>query len=270
MRITADDRWPKRTQKWDTTAFKEPIERRGPLGLMVWGKRMGTPDWYGHCNGWAAASIRHAEPQENVVHNGVVFTPADIKALLAEIYIYNEHIDLSGGGEEGEAMHPAMLHAVVTNWMGRESHPLGMESDVSDEKWNYPTYAFNLAYARRTATKIEVKMNLAYMLDSSEEYDESPRYRRMKSFHYLLTLNAAGEIIGGSYFDDSSKIEMLWLPLRPREVGEEGNEEGNPYLNTGEVLRSGGNPYRRNSASTGLWWIPRRKTESLSWRNPSG
>ena len=220
-------------EKWDSSAFKEPVPRRGPLGLMTWGTRMGTPDWYGHCNGWVAASIRHAEPQRSVHHNGVVFTPADIKGLLAEIYVYNEHLDLSGSGK---AVNPAMLHAVVTNWLGRGAHPLGMESDVTDEKWNYPAYAYNVGHARRTLSTIEVKMNLAYMMDSAEEYEESPRFRQMKSFHYLLTLDPRGQIIGGTYYKDSAQIEMLWLPLSPREAGEEGNEAGNPHVRTKDVL----------------------------------
>jgi len=56
----------------------------------------GLPHWYGHCNGWTPAAMRHAEPQRSVTRNGVEFTPADIKGLLAEIYIYNEHIVLGG------------------------------------------------------------------------------------------------------------------------------------------------------------------------------
>ncbi|HTN77896.1 MAG TPA: hypothetical protein VL096_21710, partial [Pirellulaceae bacterium] len=74
-----------------------------------------TPAWYGHCNGWTAATIRHAEPQFNVTRNGVVFTPADIKAMLAEIYMYanTEHL----GGLDA-AINPAVLHLTLTNWLG--------------------------------------------------------------------------------------------------------------------------------------------------------
>ncbi|MDP6446331.1 MAG: hypothetical protein QF805_21245, partial [Pirellulaceae bacterium] len=72
-------------EQWDTTSQKE---RKG-RGFFGRG-RMRTPHWHGHCNGWAAAAIRHAEPQNSVVRNGYTFTPSDIKALLAEIYIYRE------------------------------------------------------------------------------------------------------------------------------------------------------------------------------------
>ena len=50
--------------------------------------RYQTPHWHGHCNGWTAAAIRHAEPQNNVTRNGVTFNPADIKGMLAEVYMY--------------------------------------------------------------------------------------------------------------------------------------------------------------------------------------
>lgn len=70
--------------------------RRGLLGRMFARRSRGVPHWYGHCNGWTAAAMRHAEPQRSVTRNGVEFTPADIKGLLAEIYIYNEHIVLGG------------------------------------------------------------------------------------------------------------------------------------------------------------------------------
>ena len=68
---------------------QEADPAQGPFG-MTRGKKMDTPNWHGHCNGWTAATIRHAEPQNSVRINGVTFTPADIKAMLAEIYIYND------------------------------------------------------------------------------------------------------------------------------------------------------------------------------------
>ena len=52
----------------------------------------------------------------------------------------------------------------------------------------------------------------------------------------MLDLNADGEIVGGSYFGDSSRIDMLWVPLRPKQGGEKGNERGNPHLKADEVL----------------------------------
>ncbi|NLF69779.1 MAG: hypothetical protein GX575_12080 [Candidatus Anammoximicrobium sp.] len=219
-------------EEWDTTAFKKTTPRKGPLG-MTWGMKMETPNWHGHCNGWTAAAIRHAEPKNNVTVNGVTFTPADIKGLLAEIYMYNDVDHLAGVDDELE---PGHFHAILANWLGRGAHTLGMEADPSEEKWNYPIYAFSSSSAKRSPQRVEVKLNLAYIKDSNGEYQVSPRYRRVKSFHYDLYLNAAGEIIGGKWYNDSALIDMLWLPLRPKQGRQKGNESGSPYVDVNKVL----------------------------------
>ena len=219
-------------EKWDTTAFKQPTPRKGPFG-MTWGKKMETPNWHGHCNGWTAAAIRHAEPQTSVKFNGVTFTPADIKGLLAEIYIYNDVEMLAGIDSKIE---PGIFHAIITNWLGRGGHPLGLEADPSEEKWNYPTYAFSSSSVKRSDRRVEVKLNLAYIKDSNGEYQESPRNKRVKSFHYDLYLGSQGEIVGGRFYPDSAIIDMLWLPLRPKQGRQKGNESGNPYVDVNQVL----------------------------------
>jgi hypothetical protein len=220
-------------EQYDTTAYKKPLPKPlGPFGLIR-PKVMQTPGWHGHCNGWAAAAIRHAEPQTSVTRNGVTFTPADIKALLAEIYIYNEPAPLAGW--EGE-INAGVLHAVLANWIGRGSHPIGMEADPGEEKWNYPVYAYSYSSAKRAQNTVEVKLNLAYAKDSNGEYQESPRIRRIKTFHYLLNLNSNGDIVGGSYLRDSARIDMLWVPVQPVQGGMQGNERGNRYVSVKQVL----------------------------------
>ena len=220
-------------ERWDTTAFQEPVrKRRGLFGLRQV-TRMVTPHWHGHCNGWTSAAIRHAEPQHSVTRNGVTFSPAEIKALLAEIYIYNDHLDLSGSDDLISA---GLFHAVLTNWLGRGSHPLGMESHPGEEKWNYPVYSFASSSAMHSDHQVEVNLNLASARDSQGEFDESPRIQKVNYFHYMLDLNDAGEIVGGYFFRDSSRIDMLWLPLRPKLSGAAGHERGNPRVDVDEVL----------------------------------
>ncbi len=220
-------------EQWDTTAYQQPVPARGGLFGMRTVTRMGTPNWHGHCNGWAAAAIRHAEPQQNVSRNGVVFTPADIKGLLAELYIYNDLADLSGSAGTIQA---GLFHAVVANWIGRGAHPLGMEADPGREKWNYPAYAFNSTVRRRSARQVDVSLNLTYARETQGEYQRSPRIHRVKYFHYRLDLNEQGEIVGGEYYSDSSRIDMLWVPLRPKASGQPGHERGNPYIDVETIL----------------------------------
>lgn len=217
----------------DTTAFTEPtVERRGLLGLRRVTVEQ-TPHWHGHCNGWTAAAIRHAEPQSNVIRNGVVFTPADIKGLLAEIYMYRDNEFLGG---EDAVMNPGLLHVVLTNWLGRGDHPVGIETAVGKEKWNYPLYAFKTSSRKVTDREVEVRMNANYSQSTRREVDRSQHLAKTIHFHYSLNLNDEGEIVGGSYYNDSARIDMLWTPLHPVQGGTPGNDRGNPHIDVKEVL----------------------------------
>jgi len=190
--------------------------------------------WFGHCNGWTAASIRHAEPEHSVRANGVEFTPADIKGLLAEVYIYNDHEMLAG---ENVDLNPGTLHAILANWLGRGSHPIAMDSDPGEEKWNYPIYSFASGFAKRSEREIEVRTNILYAKDTEDrEFNQSPRIHEMKSFHYMLHLDARGNIDGGYYFGDSDRIDFIWVPLSPKQSGDEGNVAGNPYVDVAKVM----------------------------------
>jgi hypothetical protein len=224
-------------EQWDTTAYKKATTQVSRGGLF--GRRrvtrtvMSTPHWHGHCNGWTAAAMRHAEPQRSVQQGGVVFSPADIKALLAEIYIYNETENLAG---YDAPLNAGTFHAVITNWIGNADHPVGMEADPGKEKWNYPIYEYSVSSGKISPRQVEVKMNIGYAKDSRGEYQQSPRIKYVKYFHYVLDLNASGEIVGGQFYRDSSLIDMLWVPLQPKQGGTPGNERGNPYVDVDRVL----------------------------------
>jgi hypothetical protein len=226
MLATADE------QRDIASGVKPTPKRGGLLGLRMV-TSMETPNWHGHCNGWAAAAIRHAEPQTSVRRNGVTFTPADIKGLLAELYIYNDLDYLVG---PREVLNAGAFHASIANWLGRGLHPLGMEADPGPEKWNYPVYAYNMSATKRSDRVVDVRLDVTYAKDSSGEYQRSPRHARVKTFRYRLDLNDNGEIIGGAFYSGSSMIDMLWLPLRPKQGGQEGNESGNRYLDVDQVL----------------------------------
>jgi len=221
----------------DVSSFTETttrVQRRGLFGLRrVVVRSEETPHWHGHCNGWTAAAIRHAEPQSNVTRHGQVFTPADIKGLLAELYMYGDHEFLGG---DDEAINPGLLHTVVTNWLGRGKHPLGIDTTVGKEVWNYPMYAFATSSLKRSDGEVEVKMNAAYSQSTRRELDRSQHLPRVIYLHYTLHLNEAGEIVGGTYFNDSARLDFLWAPLHPVQGGEEGNRKGNPHLDMKEVL----------------------------------
>lgn len=213
----------------------EEHEVRGPFG-RVWrtSRGRGVPTWYGHCNGWTAAAIRHAEPQKSVVRNGVTFTPADIKGLLAELYMYADSEFLGG---VDPAINPAVLHLTLANWLGRGAHPLGMETAVGEVVINFPLFNYKTVVNRQSSREAEARTWITYAVNTNREMDKSPeKYHRQMYFHYVLELNADGEIAGGRYFGDSMQLDMLWAPLKPAQGGEERNKRGNPHLKVKEVL----------------------------------
>jgi hypothetical protein len=224
-------------EQWDTTAYKEETMKPERVGLFRLRTRMvpsiETPHWYGHCNGWTAATIGHAEPQKTVVRNGVSFTPADIKGLLAEIYMYSHYESLAGADQLVDA---GMLHVILANWLGRQSHPIAMDADPGRERWNFPIYSYTSSVTRRSERQVVVQTNIDYAYYSNGEYERSPRIARRKFFQYELDLNEQGEIVGGVYYRGSSIIDLLWVPLRPVQGGKEGNERGNPYVDVNEVV----------------------------------
>jgi hypothetical protein len=206
-----------------------------PNGWFSQTRRLVTsaPGWYGHCNGWTAATIRHAEPQQDVVRNGVTFTPADIKALLADIYMYTETEHLGG---VDHVINPGTLHITLANWLGRAEHPVGVEATPGKVVYNYPIYAYKTSIVRHSNNQAEVRLTAIHAVNTRYEGDASTRLRKPMYFHYLLDLDENGEITGGSYFRDSQQVDMLWTPLKPVPGGEAGNERGNPHIDVDEVM----------------------------------
>ena len=221
----------------DVTANQEPETREVRAGVFGLRRRritvLETPDWHGHCNGRTAASIRHAEPQTSVTRNGVVFSPADIKALLADIYMYSATSFLGG---VDYTINPGTLHVVLANWIGRGSHPVAMETTLGPVAFNHPIYAFETSASKRSERQWDVTLRAIYATSTNQEYNRSPRNHKTMHFHYVLDLDADAKIVGGRYYPDSARIDMLWVPLKPTQGGTEGNRRGNPHIDVKEVL----------------------------------
>ncbi|MCG8583489.1 MAG: hypothetical protein MI757_02115 [Pirellulales bacterium] len=216
----------------DTRAHKAPTGRaRGLFGRR--GRRIGVPHWSGHCNGWATASIRHAQPTKNVTRNGVVFTPSDIKSLLAEVYTFTDTAFL--GGAYDSVINPAALHVSLTNWVGRKDHPIAMERSPGEEIWNFPIYAYNTKSSKR-GNHVDVRVTMLYKHYLDREQDEAPKNEMKMYFHYGLTLDDDGNITGGRYYRDSDRIDFLWISRAPTQGGTRGNKLGNPHLKLDRVL----------------------------------
>ncbi len=131
------------------------------------------PDWYGHCNGTSAASIRYVNPQNKVlrptgctlgVEPCTEFTPGDIRALLSEISMNTRAKFLSGNRctlsraeldqrpplrsnplvmDDCDDVNPGSFHLALINFLGRMKQPLIFDYNQDEPVWNYPLYSYS-------------------------------------------------------------------------------------------------------------------------------
>ena len=117
-------------------------------------------EWWGHCNGWAAAALMEPEPTRAVELHGVRFEPSDVKALLTEVYFGchavgvdrrycgRDEIAVDEHGRPVDAafrdVNPAVLHLLATNLIGNEGRAIVADVAPGDQVWNYPLTSFKV------------------------------------------------------------------------------------------------------------------------------
>ena len=197
-------------------------------------KHTNGPAWAGHCNGFAAAATRHPkEPSRSVSQNGVVFSPQDIKALLAEVYMSADYEFLGGNrcDRKGEAssdrvlnpgsvadatvmdacedINPGTLHAAITNWVGRMQYPLIMDTATGDEVWNYPLFKFQVL----RKDLIPESLARQYVSGSGGNYVWNPLAAKFALIQMRLTYAEAlrREVLGQLYRQDMELTYVLEL-----------------------------------------------------------
>lgn len=125
-----------------------------------------TAEWEGHCNGYSAAAQRHAEPRVSVKRGTTNFTPKDIKALLAEVYMSAKFYILGGSRcnrsgtqtspsrrvdpyfmGECDDVNPASFHAALANWIGIQKHTVIVDTSANDQVWNFPHFKYQASQA---------------------------------------------------------------------------------------------------------------------------
>lgn len=201
--------------------------------------------WKGHCNGYSAAAQRHAEPQKNVTKGSTVFTPKDIKALLAEVYMSAKFYFLGGNRCEliaqqslpqpssrtdrlsmGECddVNPGTFHVALTNWIGIQKHTLIFDTSTKEQVWNYPHYKYE-----STNRVVDATEAMRIITGSgSASYTFNPQavgFRSVATTVYyseaLRTEVMTSEIASASRFKTSSYNYILELDAAGRIIGGE-------------------------------------------------
>lgn len=228
--------------------------------------------WHGHCNGYAASSLRHREPQRDVQVGDVLFTRKDIKALLTGIYMGVRYRFLGGERCEKNPAKPllpadrracddinaALFHLVLANWVGIRKQAIIFDRSADHEVWNFPLYSYEsratpvraseamriLGWAESeylpnpSATRflhVNTKIYYADAINDEEVLDHTEE--EAENYQYILELDDDGRIIGGEWGLPSRNFhpDFLWVPLRIRPGVE--RDRANAHLDPEHVIR---------------------------------
>lgn len=231
--------------------------RRG--GLFGRSRNRGYSDiepWEGYCSGFTASTIRHPEPLRAVDaaavggRLGVVFQPADIKALLSAIYnrtrqdsyLYVAPASSSSGGPN-----MGTFHLALTNYIGQAGYPIGIDRTKGREAWNNPIYEYQVTSIRDAGRRGDIaykelvtKITYTwYGTDSVRQTNPDTGERqgqqsRSLSIRYYLELDPQGRIVGGRALSHAG--HFLWLPLFAVQGVTDQSSPGNPHLDVQKVL----------------------------------
>jgi len=132
-----------------TSAAEQKYESAtGRTGAYAWEMQhhsataSGIQPWWGHCNGWTAASVLFHEPTQPKTINGVEFSVGDQKALLSEVAM-EVNADFFGRRNDDdnptdptfEDIFPDQFFLVLTNFLGN-GLPVIMDRYTGSQVWN--------------------------------------------------------------------------------------------------------------------------------------
>jgi hypothetical protein len=170
----------------------------------------GGASWWGHCNGWAAASISEPEPRA-VTKRGISFTQDHIEGLLSELYLSPSYTmfgtpctGCSTSSSQYKDVTPAQFDQVMREYMGKQRMNVIMDLDPGSEVWNYPAYSYE-----RTATVIgDVQQVTMRIQVAIPQVGVSGTVSDTLNYTYTLRAGTDGEWTGNSIH---THPDFLWI-----------------------------------------------------------
>lgn len=211
--------------------------------LVAWNVTPRAKDFEGVCDGWTATAIEFTEPAPVEITNpdGIVipFGSSDVKALMSyDVSINYENGDLGAvfigdychNGRTCRDINPGAFHVVLANEIGLRKQSFAVDVDAGKETWNQPVHGFEFEIVRETSVRgayrafvVHAKFKYAQDDFSGEELVMkifswlptigTPQYAtETMELDYVLELDYAGRIIGGSWLGDSRKHhpDIFW------------------------------------------------------------
>ena len=127
--------------------------------------------WWGHCNGWAAASVLELEPSAAREVRGIRFGVGDQKGLLTVCH-NGDPVDLIRrlGSDDAHVFHAAVLQSIGKDRRGlifdTKLDPIDPETKKPvREVWNYPAYRYECSYTALGGDQYDVTMQLWFADD---------------------------------------------------------------------------------------------------------
>ena len=218
--------------------------------------RRNNEGWEGYCSGFTASTIRHPEPIRAVDAGtlggtaGVIFQPADIKALLSSIYnrtTDDSYLYLAPPSAADGGPNMGTFHLALANYIGNAGHPIGFDRTKGRAPWNNPIYAYEATSIRDAGGSGHlhyktVDLTLTYSFYGSDQGQQTDapsgevrgNHKQQMAFRYNLALDDEGRIVGGQALTYNGYF--LWIPLYPVQGTADGKSPGNPYLDVKKVL----------------------------------
>jgi hypothetical protein len=146
----------------------------GDFGPLAWEQRFKLTtdpnnDWWGHCNGWAAAAVLEPEPTQGVRTGAVVYNVGEIKGLLAACHQGDPLDFFSGrahrdGADYRTDLRALDFHRALLFYLRDRGESLILNISEKPEIWNYPAYAFRMNGATdfRNPSVTQVTVTLAF------------------------------------------------------------------------------------------------------------
>ncbi len=143
--------------------------------------------WWGHCNGWAAASILEKEPLTSIIAQGIRFEVADLKGILAESF-FGCKSDFTGSRYNKPRTettgHKNKAHTLLDK-IGADDEP--DKTEYID--WYEAAYSTTLKQSTKDWVKPHHFKNvLQHYIDwYTENYDDALADIHPDAFHRILT-----------------------------------------------------------------------------------
>lgn len=155
--------------------------------------RDGVETWWGLCHAWVPAAILTDEPQKAVVHNGVKFEVADMKALMQMMHDRSNAVLVGGRCNDKEVkrddktgriladqcrdVNPGTYHVIMANYLGVMKRAIAEDRTYDYQVWNQPILGWRVNDMKEVTDKEAMK--LLGLPDTVTKYPHNPDAKKI-------------------------------------------------------------------------------------------